>query len=171
MTFIIYQLLIPQTLPDIIWHIISDYSIPQTIRVQNIASPSDCCLPCVCSAGAWGNNAMNDSDFVKMIQSLILTHRPWVQVHATVPLTNSESICIISVEPIPYVLYTGGKLVIRATFWKTGVVDNFVSIPRSLSTSSHLWPSSSPFSVLGQGFTSISFSGWINTQHSLSSKP
>ena len=67
-TFSIYQLLIPQTLPDIIWHIISDYSIPQTIRVQNIASPSHCCLPCVCSAGAWGNN--NYSDFVKMTQSL-----------------------------------------------------------------------------------------------------
>ena len=56
MTFIIYQLLIPQTLPDIIWHIISDYSIPQTIWVQNIASPSNCCLTCVCSAWAWGNN-------------------------------------------------------------------------------------------------------------------
>jgi len=36
---------------------------------------------------------------------------PELGVHATVPLTNSESICIISVEPIPYVLYTGGKLI------------------------------------------------------------
>ena len=33
------------------------------------------------------------------------------QVHATVPLTDAESICIISVGPLPYVLYTAGKLV------------------------------------------------------------
>lgn len=41
----------------------------------------------------------------------LLPALPELGVHATVPLTNAESICIISVGPLPYVLYTGGKLI------------------------------------------------------------
>ena len=80
------------------------------------------------------------------------------QVHATVPLTNAESICIISVGPLPYVLYTAGKLVRMEHFHGRGyiLIDCSLSfIPRLRSTSFHLLPSLSLCSDLEQGFQSF----------------
>ena len=71
------------------------------------------------------------------------------QVHATVPLTDTESICIISVGPLPYVLYTAGKLV---RIIKHCHFDQF---SRSRFTSFHLWPSSSLCSDLEPGLNPI----------------
>ena len=77
------------------------------------------------------------------------------QVHATVPLTDKESICIISVGPLPYVLYTAGKLVRIIKHCHFDQFKTQFTISRSRSTSFHLSPSSSLCSDLEPGLKPI----------------
>ena len=98
---------------------------------------------------------MHDNLHIHVIMNIIVTPTT-DQVHATVPLTNAESICIISVGPLPYVLYTAGKLVCieNGFFLNRGYILMDLSlslIPRLRSTSSHLLPSLSLCSDLEQG--------------------